>query len=155
MHSAPAVNYPVGRSRFQGWLLGLTGLVGLVAGFLWQAQVDLVGWRQWLFALTLLGACLMAVRAWWRAPVGRLYWDGHSWRWTGADASVSGSVTVHLDLQFCLVLSLHTDAGARFWLWPERRAEVSLWRALRRAVFARRVADATRDASVDADWAHR
>ena len=140
MHSAPAVSYPVGRSRFQGWLLGCTGLMGLLLGMLWFYASDLMGWRQGLYALTWLGANLLAVQAWRRAPRGHLRWDGSVWCWSTEAAVVSGALAVHLDFQFFLLLSLRTDTGARFWLWPERRADQPHWHALRCAVFARRSA---------------
>ena len=155
MHSAPAVSYPVGRSRFQGSLVGLAGLAGTVTGLFWYRQADPVGWRQALFAMTLLAVCSVAVQSWRRSPQGYLGWDGQAWSWTRADGSVCGLVKVHLDLQFCLVLSLRTDSGSRLWIWPERRAELALWHALRCAVFSRGGAGQARDASSNADWVHR
>lgn len=155
MHSAPALSYPVGRSRFQGWLLGLTGLTGALAGLLWLYQVNPAGWRQWLFVVTLLCACLVAAAAWSRSPRGSLRWDGQAWNWTSVDASACGVLTVHLDLQFCLVLSLRLSTGARIWLWPQRSAEAALWSALRRAVFSRGSAGQADDACADAQRAHR
>lgn len=151
MHSAPAVSYPVGRSRFQGWLVSMAGLAGMVAGLLWRQQADLAGWRQWIFAVTLLGACVVAVQAWRRTPRGSLRWDGQAWSWTSVDVSACGVVTVHLDLQFFLLLSLRTDTGVRLWLWPERRAEVTRWNALRRAVFSRRGAAQAQTVNAEAD----
>ena len=155
MHSAPAVSYPVGRSRFQGWLVGLTALGGMVIGLLWRHAADPAGWRQWLIAMTLLGACVVATLVWLRSPPGILRWDGQAWRWTTGDALVSGLLTAHLDLQFCLVVSLAPDTGARIWIWPERRTEVALWNALRRAVFSRGAAGQAQDVITDAQWAHR
>lgn len=137
MHSAPAVSYPVGRSRFQGWLLLGLGLGASLTGAWWLRQVDTVGWRQWLFAGVLLGACGAAALAWHRSARGILRWDGQAWGWTGADASIPVLLTVHLDGQFVLLLSLHLDTGRRLWLWPERRFDVVHWNALRRAVFSR------------------
>jgi len=136
MHSAPAVSYPVGRSRFQGYLLGLSCLIGIISGWLWHYQSDPGGWRQWLFSLVLLGVCSVAVLVWRRSPQGRLSWDGQSWNWTCADLSVCGVLTVHLDLQFFLVLCLHLDSGAAIWLWPERGATEVRWNSLRQAVFS-------------------
>ncbi len=153
MHSAPALSYPVGRSRLQGWLVGLTGLAGALTGLLWQAAADPAGWRQGLFAITLLGAVIVAVRAWQRSPPGRLCWDGQAWSWLSVDHSVSGLLAVHLDLQFVLLLSLRPERGARIWLWPERSAELAAWNALRRAVFSRGSAGQSLDARVDSDWA--
>ena len=137
MHNAPAVSYPVGRSHLEGALIGLAGLVGAVTGLLWYMQTDLVGWRQWLFVMALVGVVLSAAQAWRRTPRGRLRWDGQVWSWSHGDATTSGELTAHLDLQFCLLLSLRPDRGARFWLWPEQRVAMAHWRSLRRAVFAK------------------
>ncbi|MBA3057889.1 MAG: hypothetical protein KJ614_04535 [Gammaproteobacteria bacterium] len=137
MHNAPAVNYPVGRSRFQGWLVLGLGLGASVAGALWLRQIDAVGWRQWLFAAVLLVASGTTVLAWLRSARGNLSWDGKNWHWTGAAGSSQGVLTVHLDGQFFLLLSLRLDTGKRLWLWPERRLDVTRWSALRRAVFSR------------------
>ena len=136
MHNAPTVNFPVGRSRFQGWLLGLISLIAVLVGWLWCFQADSVGWRQGLFFLTLLATLAGAIRVWRRTPTGSLHWDGQVWSWSRVDDSVSGVLTVHFDLQFCLVLSLRQASGVRIWLWSERRADVTRWDGLRRAVFA-------------------
>lgn len=137
MHSAPAVSYPVGRSRFQGLLVGLIGMMGAVLGLLWRQQADLASWRQVLFFMTLLGACVLAFEAWRRSPLGTLRWDGQAWSWACGEPPVCGRVSVHLDLQFCMVLRLRTDSGRQIWLWPERRTALERWNPLRRAVFAR------------------
>ena len=66
MHSAPAVRYPVGRSRWHGLLLlGLSGL-GLLAVILWTLSLDTPGWRQGLFVLLFVPAVALAWRQWWR-----------------------------------------------------------------------------------------
>ena len=137
MHSAPAVSYPVGRSRFQGLLVLALGLGASVMGAYWLRQVDAVGWRQWLFAGVLLGVCGAAALAWRRSAQGILRWDGQAWHWTRTEASTPGLLTVHLDGQFVLLLSLRHDSGKRLWLWPERRLDATHWNALRRAVFSR------------------
>lgn len=137
MHSAPAVRYPVGHSRFQACLIGLTASGGVVAGLLWYATASAADWRPWLLFMVLLGSCVAAARAWHRTLPGSLHWDGQAWDWTTADASSRGVLGAHLDFQFFLVLSLRPDTGARLWLWPERSADVARWNALRRAVFSR------------------
>ena len=153
MHSAPAVSYPVGRSRFQGWLLGLAGLGATLAGLQWHFEsTALAGWRQALFVITLLGASVFAAWAWRRSPRGSLRWDGQAWSWTSDDKSSCGVLMVHLDLQFCLLVSLRPDRGARILLWPQRGTEVALWNALRRAVFARRSAGQAQDVHAQAHW---
>ena len=50
--------------------------------------------------------------------------------------AVNGAVTVHLDVQFCLLLCIQADDGAKVWLVPERHVRDVLWRDLRRAVFS-------------------
>jgi toxin CptA len=155
MHSAPAVSFPVGRSRFQGWLVGSIGLAGMITGLLWHHQSDTAGWRLWLYSIGLVGTCVAAAEAWRRSPRGSLRWDGQTWCWTGHGRSATGVLTVHLDFQFGLLLSLRPETGARIWLWPERRAEVALWKALRRAAFARGAAIPAQDAHAAARAAHR
>lgn len=137
MHNAPAVNFPVGRSRFQGWLLGLTGLIAVTTGWLWCYQADAVGWHQGLFFLILLVTSVVAAQAWFHSPSGVLHWDGQTWLWSSRDVSVSGVLAVHLDVQFLLILSLRLACGTRIWFWAERRSDVTRWEALRRAAFAR------------------
>ena len=141
MHSAPAVNFPVGRSRFQGLLIGLTSLLGAATGLLWQAQLDLSAWRLWLFALSYLLTCAVATEIWRRSPHGTLRWDGQTWHWTVKNYEPTGPLTVHLDLQYFLLVSLSPDQGARIWLWPERRSDELHWNDLRRAVFSNRGAN--------------
>lgn len=155
MHSAPTVSYPLGRSHFQGWLGGLTSVAGIAIGVLWYCQADLIGWRQLLFFLTLLLTSGFAAVAWRRSPEGCLRWDGTAWGWTAGSTAESGVLSVHLDLQFCLVLSLRTDTGARIWFWPERRVDLAHWNDLRRAVFVRSGTGNAQDASIDAQQAAR
>lgn len=137
MHSAPTVSYPVGRSRLQGWLVGLAGLGGVLLCILWIYAADSTGWRQWALIITLLGTSALAGQAWRQSPQGRLCWDGLAWDWQTANTSISGTLAVHLDLQVLLLVSLRTEPGARIWLWPERGVDAARWNALRRAVFSR------------------
>lgn len=155
MHRAPALSFPVGRSRFHGALAVSTGLAGILVGLLWQGGAAPSPWRYWLFVLVLLGTFIMAFESWRKAPSGTLRWDGHDWHWIGADASVSGHLRAHLDLQFCLVLSLHPGIGTRIWLCPERRRDVTHWNALRRAVFSRGGAGPGQAIGADADGTPR
>lgn len=136
MHSAPAVTYPVGRSRFHGCLLLLIGLTGLLLGVLWQQQGNSDGWRMGLYALTGLCAGFVAVLAWYRTPGVDLRWDGQTWNATVRELPISGKVTMHFDLQFCMLLSLRSEGGHRIWFWPERSRDPGHWNALRRAVYS-------------------
>jgi len=136
MHSAPAVSYPVGRSRFHAGLMGSASLAGALAGLLWRNQAAPALWLQCVFALILFGSGLAAFQAWRSSPCGSLQWDGRDWSLTAAQATFTGLLSVHLDLQCCLLLCLRTQNGRRYWLWPEHRCDRANWNALRRAVFS-------------------
>lgn len=136
MHSAPAVSYPVGRSRFAAGLLLLTWLMAAAAIGLWWAQVQAAGWRLALAAVLLGGAGLCAAWNWWHGPAGTLAWDGQVWNWMAHSRSEAGEPTVSLDLQRWLLLRL--DTGERtLWLWLERARRAECWGDLRRALYSR------------------
>ena len=143
MHNAPAVSFPLARSHFQGFFLALVWLCGVAVTLFGCALADPVGWRQYV-ALGLV-FCLGASAAWaWRqSPVGVLQWDGQSWSLKSPSTSTTGIVSVHLDFQFFLLLSLRSDGGHLFWLWLDRPNASSQWDALRRAAFSRRVAESS------------
>jgi hypothetical protein len=136
MHSAPAVSFPVGRSRFQGWTIAWVSLGSAVVGLTWSANLPELGWRQALFTLIYLVSSGLATALWRRTPAGTLRWDGMTWTWKSDKAMVTGALTVHLDFQFVLLLSLRPATGGRRWLWPERRWAKMDWHDLRRAVFS-------------------
>lgn len=149
MHSAPAVSYPVGRSRFHAGLAGSASLIGALAGLLWRNQADPAVWPQGVFALILFGSGLAAFQAWRSSPCGSLQWDGRGWSLTAAQATFTGLLSVHLDLQCCLLLCLRTQNGRRYWLWPERRRDGANWNALRRAVFGGNAGSLAAQAGID------
>lgn len=140
LHSAPSVIYPLGRSRYLGWLSGLAwALAALLTGAWWflAAAADSRPW--WgLTALLLAGAVML--RGWQRSPVGQLSWDGQHWAWESAGYLGGGSLAapqVMLDLQSAVLLRLDNRAGASWWLWAERAALPPRWLDLRRAIYAR------------------
>ncbi len=137
MHSAPAVSFPVGRSRFQGGVILFVFLACSAIALVWHGQTDLAIWRQGLFLVCSLVTCAIAAVMWRRSPQGSLRWDGQDWSWTEKNESQSGRLSVHLDFQFFLLVSLRTECGVRLWLWPERQAMALRWHDLRRAVFSR------------------
>ena len=136
MHSAPAVTYPVGRSHLHGGLLLATGLTSVLVGLAWRYLGNPDLWRQGLYALLAFGAGILALHVWRRTTDGELRWDGQTWNWSVGNGRVCGTVTVHVDLQFCMVLSLRADEGSCVWVWPERRRDPACWEALRRAVYS-------------------
>jgi hypothetical protein len=135
MHNAPAVSYPVGRSRLQAQLFSAVLLFGLLACAVWFVQAQTPDWRQWLM---LFGTVVTAMAAYWqwRQPVtGQLAWEGSIWSWTESEVSVSVQLMLILDLQQTMLLMLRGARGARgFWIWVERDASPTRWLALRRAV---------------------
>ena len=151
MHRAPALSYPLGRSRFQGALVASASLAGALVGGLWWLTSDALNWRHALFGLIWMTGMVLAVNDWWHTPAGSLRWDGQDWRWAGSADPVTGRLSAHLDLQFCLVLSLQAQNGRRIWLCPERQRDELHWNALRRAVFARPAVASRPWADLDAD----
>jgi hypothetical protein len=142
MHNAPAVSYPVGRSRFQAQLFSAVSLAGLLASAGWFAQVQTPGWQQWLM---LFGAVMTAMGAYWQwrqTVVGQLTREGSSWSWTESDASVSVQLVLIVDVQQAMLLLLRGVRSARgIWIWVERDASPTRWLALRRAAYQRPRAD--------------
>ena len=96
MHSAPSVEYPAGRSAFQGWLESLLLLAWLALQLAWWFSLRgaaLPG--AWWFS-GLLGLLLWAVTRWRsRQPVaGRLCWEPAPW-WPGARHSAGPHGRAH------------------------------------------------------------
>ncbi len=134
MHHAPAVHFAVGSSRwfprFVGslWLLGCgamtaffaTQVVSLLVGLIWGAMV-LIG----------AGVALGARRA---MPCGDLRWDGAAWHWSGFVGASPCLLVLHMDLQHCLLVTVHRLGERRIWLWLEPQRNRPEWLALRRAV---------------------
>ena len=150
-HNAPAVVYPLGRSRFLGGLLLALWLAGLVLTLLWWATMRQPDWRLLLASGSVLFSGLAARTAWNNLPGGQLAWDGNAWHrestgyQTGAGEH---SLSVIADFQQRLLLRLENQAGASLWLWVEKNAMPERWLVLRRAVYSPhkpRVSVATHD----------
>lgn len=144
-NGAPAVRYPVGRSFFQGRFLLALGVTGLLMGGLWTHAAGTLGRFQLLFFAVLAIVLSLAVHAWRQTDTGLLAWGGESWIWTTGQQSTGGSMTVHLDLQSLMVLTLRDDQGQSVWLWVERASDPLGWGALRRAVYADKLTQAVVD----------
>jgi len=135
MHSAPAVSYPVGRCRFQGFVLAgllVTGACALVA---WAVQSEASAARQLGAALLWLLCALIAVRSWLRSPSGLLTWDGQLWHWAGSGEPHPVALCMTFDSQTTLLLHLQAAHAPSIWVWLEQRAAPLRWLACRRAVF--------------------
>ena len=151
MHNAPAVSFPVGRSRFQAWFLGAAWLAGAAACAYWGSVMGATGWRLGLALALPLGAGVAAWASWagWQCKVGGiLHWDGVCWRLematlsptlassSAATSALSGNLAVHLDFQGFLLLSMRFENGGIRWLWLDQCAELTRWQAFRRAVYS-------------------
>jgi hypothetical protein len=143
LHNAPAVSYPLGRSRFLGYLLLLGWLIAAGVTLCWWRASALADFRPLLGCAALLLAAWVMLTGWQRAPAGRLQWDGQRWRWE-SEVYRSGTAleppVVVLDVQWALLLRLNNQAGAVWWLWAERSAQrypAVQWLDLRRAVYAK------------------
>lgn len=145
MHNAPAVSYPVGRSRFHIYLLAAFVLMGGLSLLAWGEQASvavawqLIAWSFWLLA------SFVATVLWWRTPAGALNWDASGWTWTAQSPPMqTGPLALRavLDLQGVLLLLAQPTGmervplAPRWWFWAERHRAPLRWQALRRAVFA-------------------
>lgn len=138
MHTAPSVDYPLGRSRFHTFALLIVLLGVLIVDGYWLTQSNVSNGRVGLaFCLSLLSAGA-SLHAWRYRPVGILRWDGKSWWWLREPVHCAGSINVHLDVQGSLLLRFCADGGVCQWFWVDRGFAPSLWMALRRAVHAGR-----------------
>jgi toxin CptA len=151
MHNAPSVSYPVGRSRFMGWLALLLWLAGLSAMLAWvPAHLRPIPWPTGLVLLGMAALGVWVAWVWWRQPCGILRWDGQHWLWQGQALSAGAVPAVVLDLQHVVLLHW-PSASAGPWLWLEGRQDPQQWRALRRAVYSRAIAPVTEPAGTGAD----
>ncbi|WP_219210301.1 hypothetical protein [Variovorax boronicumulans] len=141
MHSAPAVIYPVGRSRDADRLLfGLWALGAACAGGAMLEFDDILGGRAALLALSVLFAGAAALWLDRGVASGALRFDGRHWSLdeaTSSPAFAAARAEVGLDLQFLMLLRLVEPGRPHRWLWLERRAHPSRWQDLRRAVYSR------------------
>jgi toxin CptA len=139
-HSAPAVVYPIERSRSQFWLSWILWLVGLLLVLLWFLSTRRLDWRVGLGCAAVLVSG-WALRQGWRNDVngGQLAWDGSCWRWESIrDQTVSGELelSVLADLQQIMVVMLDGGNGSRLWFCAERSAFPERWLDFRRAVYS-------------------
>lgn len=143
-HSAPAVVYPIGRSRIQFWFSWGLWLVGLLLVLLWFSSTRRVDWHIGLGGGAVLVSGWALQHGWRNATTsGELAWDGGCWRWTSLkDQTTSGefALSVVMDFQKILVLVLDDGNGSRLWLCAECSAFPGRWMDFRRAVYSDRKA---------------
>lgn len=146
MHNAPAVSYPVGRSRFQAQVLALLSLAAVIVWTVWVAHSTVLSWHHAIAAVWMGVFYPLAWWCWARTTEGQLSWSGELWRWETATASVEVVPVLVMDAQIAGLLKLRrTDVAAHKWVWVEQRALSARWRALRRALVQRHIrVDASR-----------
>lgn len=141
MHSAPAVAYPVRRSRAGGLYLLAMGGLSVTVSALWLVQAR-SGWFVGIGVLCCMLTCFWCAQAWRAMPVGKLVWDGAAWQFLSAKGAPQVSsglscrqLVVTLDLQRHLLLRW-PGRGAAKWFWIDRASRPLRWHALRRAVYS-------------------
>lgn len=148
MHSAPSVDYPVGRCRFQALVLGTVGLVSVMACLAWWVAVP----RSIKMSAAVLGTLITSVGLlWWNwhtTPTGCLSWDGTGWSWRPhacQDAQL-GTVRVCWSNRHCLLLGFVPGASdgterrwpaVTIWLWLVSDSAPQIWLDVCRAVYSR------------------
>lgn len=142
-HHAPAVVYPVHRSRVLGCLLAVVWCSGVGNLALWQATASVSPWplAAALFAVMVAGG--FAGTHWFKTPAGQLTWDGEQWHWDlhGEPAfnfSGAAELSIVVDVQFALLLLFQTKGLGKRWIWVERASKPERWMDLRRALYAYR-----------------
>ena len=136
MHHAPAVSFPLARSRFLAGLLAALALAGFSAIALWCAQQPHPGWRQGLGIAAAMAGSASAFRWWASQPIGVLRWEAGHWQARLGGLDVTGSLSVQFDLQTHLLLRFCCAGRRAIWLWLDRDADPAAWRELRRAAHA-------------------
>ena len=165
MHSAPSVEYPVGRSAFERRIEAALALAWLLmqAAWAWALAGGPLPGAWWFSGLLGLLACL-ALRWRARAPVvGRLCWERAPravarsdpsnpsdqarqpgrWVWRSAayrHGTELAELRWSLDLQCHVLLHARNAAGLGWWIWLSRDSAPGNWDALRAALVAWREA---------------
>jgi hypothetical protein len=134
MHRAPAVSFSTARSRWHLRsivALSISAVVATVAYSLGQAQSD---WQVITVGCTVLVATFVALLDWYRSPPGCLRWNGQHWHWSGfGDQCVCG-LSLRMDWQSGVLVSLQCEGQSTVWLWLDACADSNRWKALRRAM---------------------
>ena len=134
MHRAPAVSFPVMRSRWHMRLLVAALAFSAIASTAFIGSGASSGPRSALVLLAMGGAAVFAGVQWVRTPSGVLHWDGGQWLWESASQSEPCTVQPKLDFQQAVVVRVRCGSGASRYHWIEAGAAPQHWLALRRAL---------------------
>jgi hypothetical protein len=134
MHRAPAVSFSTVRSRWHlRFIVALffTAVVTLWGYWFWQSQPDgLVV----AVACTLLGTALLALISWYQSAPSCLRWNGQYWHWSGFGDQSECRLSLRMDWQSGLLVSLQCESQPLVWLWLDACADIYQWNDLRRAI---------------------
>jgi len=136
MHSAPSVNFPVGRSRLARRLAAAFWGLGAAMLCAWCVQFDGAPWRTALLAAALLLAAGAAIRAVRLGEGVQLQWNGQHWSCDGTLRLDGAAAAIHLDLQSLMLVRMHEPGRRPAWIWVERVSCPPRWLDLRRALHA-------------------
>jgi hypothetical protein len=97
-------------------------------------------------ACTVLIATFVALTGWYRSTPGILLWDGQHWHWSGFVDQSKCVLSLKMDLQRVLLVSLRCEGQPVVWLWLDACADIHHWSGLRRAIVSSRGVSMDEDA---------
>lgn len=134
MHRAPAVSFPVVRSRVHLRCIVVLQLLACSGLALWVVHDGTWLWRHSVLLVCIGFAGGVAVRDWARTPDGLLCWDGGQWLWRTAQSDQPCVVQRLLDLQSAVVVRVTSPEGMDAHRWLDAASAPTQWLALRRAI---------------------
>ena len=140
MHRAPAVSLSTARSRWHlRFIVALfvSEVVTLVAYSLAQPQSEV---QFVAVACTVLLFPLVALIGWYQSVPGYLRWNGQHWRWSGFGDQALCGLSLRLDWQRGVLVSLRCKGQRSVWLWLDACEDTYQWNAFRRALVSSQVA---------------
>jgi hypothetical protein len=142
--NAPSVDFPVGRFFMGAYFV--VGLSVVTAGVFAGSYVagDLAGWRAILMLLVWLVVSLGSIKAVLNGqPKCWLSWNGNTWQIQQLQfenipqqGMADSDMSVHLDLQQFLLVSLRNEKGSRQWFWVTQTSFPERWHGFRCAVYS-------------------
>lgn len=142
MKCAPACCFFVGHSQIKLYFLGLTWSLGTLVCAAWWVLAVRSDWRGMLVLVAVALSFIVVAWAASQSTQGQLRWDGKVWWFEPAEPNLKlksehqCTPTVHLDLQFFMLLSLQTDGASKNWLWADRATQSKGWHSMRCALYA-------------------
>jgi hypothetical protein len=142
--NAPSVDFPVGRFFLGAYLVvGLSVATACVFVLSYFAG-DFAGWRASLMLLVWALASFCSIRAVMAGqPQCWLSWDGNAWQVLPVaphemtqPCIAESAMSVHLDLQRYMLVSVFNASGLRQWFWVTHASFPDRWHGFRCAVYS-------------------